>query len=728
MLGHARSDREFDSYPPARPSRPGRGRDGYRDDERDGDGYGRGDGRGDGHGYGDGRADGYGAENGSGRSNGSGRVNGSARPKGSAKSNGKSNGRSGGKPGGRSKPVGIATEGPYDSEDPAVARLGKTAGRVDFGSLRIPIPARAQLQVEKGSGELLRAVHVLVPSGRVSLSALAAPRSNPLWRGLSGEIADSLSVDGARVRTQWGEWGREVEAGSNGALSRFIGVDGPRWMLYGVATGPADGALELAEVLREMMRKTVVYRGQDPLPVKTVLPLRLPEHLEENVERARDVSAQRPAGSKGAPRSGRPGDTDGSGRSRPAQRGEAARAIGTSGGASAAPLKAPRRPADPPIHNRPAAEAPPIGRRPSVTPPYATPPPGQGPSRYQGRTIGRPAASVPPGSVPAAAQLPPTGPAIGPLGTAGRPVDRRPPVPPAASPPASGYTDTAGGGLRRQGAFPGEPPLLSGYTDTGGGGRNGYRSPISSPVPPLSGHTDPGGAPWPPAPDHPDGGFGTGGFGTGGFGADGFGADGFGTGGAGGGRGATPAHGSLPPISGYTDTGGFARPPGVESTWSLATPVVNADQVSQQPAWALLGDAPSFWPDERYRPGDPGDGPIEMSSVDSLPLDPVSRDPGHGTPASAGLDPFDSTPADGGWGASGSTPDTRDPWDERDGRDGDAWRDRPEPDSWSSPADPPGDLLGTTDSLHAVLTLDDAVTRDRRARADRLGRHRSGDA
>jgi len=86
--------------------------------------------------------------------------------------------------------------GPYDVDEPDAERI---RGGLDFGSLRVPMPARAQLQIEHGSGELLRAVHVLVPSGRVSLSALAAPRSTPLWRNLADEIAESLANDGARV-------------------------------------------------------------------------------------------------------------------------------------------------------------------------------------------------------------------------------------------------------------------------------------------------------------------------------------------------------------------------------------------------------------------------------------------------------------------------------------------------------------------------------------------------
>jgi len=675
VLGHARSDRDLDSYPPARPGRTSRAGDG------------------------DGRL--------------------------------KGTGKSGGRPG----PVRVATEGPYDSEDPAVARLGRTAGRVDFGSLRIPIPARAQLQVEKGTGELLRAVHVLVPSGRVSLSALAAPRSNPLWRGLSGEIAESLSNDGARVRTQWGEWGREVEAGSNGALSRFIGVDGPRWMLYGVATGPADGAEELADVLREMMRKTVVYRGPDPLPVKTVLPLRLPEHLEENVERARDVSAQRPERAQRAERSQRPeraqragsGGPDRSGADIPARSGRPARAgngraIGAPGGGGD-PLKTPRRPADPPVRRpaRPAAEAPPSVRRPGAQPPppaNGAPRPGDTPLRTPGRAIGRPV-PPPPGAVPAAAQLPPPGPAIGPLG-GGRPVDRRPPVPPPPPGYRDPYTDT-GGGLGRGGSgasSSGELPRYPGLPDGGGYGIPSGPGPLApGSTPAGTGYTDPGGMARYPGTGHtdPDGMARYPGTGH---------TDGRATGDD---RGSIPAYGSLPPISGFTDTGGLPRSPGVESTWSLATPVVNTAQVSQQPAWALLGDAPSFWPDERYRPGDPADGPVEMSSIDSsLPLGPVpsERDQtGTGSSWGDSIDPGVTDdpwrPVESAYGHSGGLPALE---SERESeRELERESDR-ESEPWSTPS---ADLLSSTDSLHAVLTHDDAVTRDRRTRADRLGRHRS---
>ena len=72
------------------------------------------------------------------------------------------------------------------------------------------------------------------------MSALAAPKSSRLWPELAKEIEASLREGGARVRSFTGDWGRELHATTGAATSVFIGVDGPRWMLYGVATGPTD--------------------------------------------------------------------------------------------------------------------------------------------------------------------------------------------------------------------------------------------------------------------------------------------------------------------------------------------------------------------------------------------------------------------------------------------------------------------------------------------------------
>ncbi|WP_300009197.1 DUF3710 domain-containing protein [Pseudonocardia sp.] len=168
--------------------------------------------------------------------------------------------------------------GPHDAEDldPGAA---PAPGTVDFGSVRVPVPEGGTVTVEPTANGRLQAVHVTMPGGRLSVSALAAPKSSALWPELVAEIDTSLRDGGARVRSFQGEWGRELHARTGAANSVFIGVDGARWMLYGVATGPARYAVELEAALRTMIKGAVVDRGRSPYPVRTVLPLVVPEHL-----------------------------------------------------------------------------------------------------------------------------------------------------------------------------------------------------------------------------------------------------------------------------------------------------------------------------------------------------------------------------------------------------------------------------------------------------------------
>jgi hypothetical protein len=166
-----------------------------------------------------------------------------------------------------------AVRGPYDSDD---AHTPEQDGTLDFGPLRIQLPDEARLQAENTAGTVTRTVHLLVPTGHVDLSVLAAPRSSALWPEIADEVATVQGSSGAQVRSEPGEWGPEVLAASGDELSWFIGVDGPRWMLYGVATGPAEGSAELGATLRAIIRGSVVRRGAEPLPVKTPLALTPP--------------------------------------------------------------------------------------------------------------------------------------------------------------------------------------------------------------------------------------------------------------------------------------------------------------------------------------------------------------------------------------------------------------------------------------------------------------------
>lgn len=181
-------------------------------------------------------------------------------------------------------------DGPFDVADAPDDGLA----RIDLGSVRVPVPDGSQVQVEVDppSGSV-RAVHVVTEQGQVTVSAYAAPRSGGLWKEVSAELTEQLQADGAKVAAGSGEWGQELSAVVGDVALRFVGVDGPRWMLRGVIAGPQSQASRAPDVLRDIVRGTIVVRGDAPMPVRTPLPINLPEAVAQHVA---DQQAQQETG------------------------------------------------------------------------------------------------------------------------------------------------------------------------------------------------------------------------------------------------------------------------------------------------------------------------------------------------------------------------------------------------------------------------------------------------
>ncbi|SEP35997.1 DUF3710 domain-containing protein [Amycolatopsis saalfeldensis] len=171
-------------------------------------------------------------------------------------------------------------EGPFDvadAEDDGIPRI-------DLGSVKVPVPDGSQVQVEmdpEAGG--VRAVHVVTEQGQITVSAYAAPRTGGLWREVGTELADQLRADGAKVNIGRGQWGLELSAIVGDVALRFVGVDGPRWMLRGVIAGPQSQSAQAPEVLRAIVRHTVVDRGNSPMPVRTPLTITLPEAVAQHI-------------------------------------------------------------------------------------------------------------------------------------------------------------------------------------------------------------------------------------------------------------------------------------------------------------------------------------------------------------------------------------------------------------------------------------------------------------
>ena len=188
-------------------------------------------------------------------------------------------------------------EGPFDIEDFDDAAAAE-AGRLDLGSVLLPMPASAQLQVELTETGIPSAVWVVTPNGRFTVAAYAAPKTGGLWREVASELADSLRKDGAAVSIQDGPWGREV-VGTAAGVVRFIGVDGYRWMIRCVVNSSAENIDALTDEAREALVDTVIRRGDTPLPVRTPLPVQLPEPMASQLRDA--AAAQGGAGGRLAP-------------------------------------------------------------------------------------------------------------------------------------------------------------------------------------------------------------------------------------------------------------------------------------------------------------------------------------------------------------------------------------------------------------------------------------------
>ena len=170
--------------------------------------------------------------------------------------------------------------------------------RLDLGGLQVAVLPDLDVRVEVSpEGEVVAATLVHGDSS-LQLNAFAAPRSEGIWQEVRTEISEALNGSGGQASEAPGVFGTELRAavptevpgqGVQLAPARFVGVDGPRWFLRGLVTGPAAVEDAAAAPLLEAMRHVVVVRGNDPMAVRDPLPLALPV---EAMEAAQEQAAQ----------------------------------------------------------------------------------------------------------------------------------------------------------------------------------------------------------------------------------------------------------------------------------------------------------------------------------------------------------------------------------------------------------------------------------------------------
>jgi hypothetical protein len=198
--------------------------------------------------------------------------------------------------------------GPWD-----VAEPHQELPRVDLGSLQVPVLEGTDIQLvfAEQHGAWVTVRHQL---SELQLQAFAAPKRSGLWDEVRGEIVAEISGAGGQAAEREGPFGTELIAqvpaepgqpASGMRPVRFVGVDGPRWFLRGLFAGAAAADPAAAAPLEAVFREVVVIRGEQPMPPRDLLELRLPPEAAAALEeQARTQQQGQQQGQQEAPAEG----------------------------------------------------------------------------------------------------------------------------------------------------------------------------------------------------------------------------------------------------------------------------------------------------------------------------------------------------------------------------------------------------------------------------------------
>ncbi|MFC7545530.1 DUF3710 domain-containing protein [Plantactinospora sp. GCM10030261] len=182
--------------------------------------------------------------------------------------------------------VAVPERGPYD-----IADAPDDVKRLDLGSLHIPAVPEVEVRMQTDPNGTIQQVVLVHGESALQLGAFAAPRSEGVWDDVRADLLASLGEQGATTSEVDGAYGVELRAtvrSDDGPVElRFLGIDGPRWMVRAVYQGRVATDPTAAGPLARALENLAVDRGEEPRPVLEPLPLRLPKEFADQVERER---------------------------------------------------------------------------------------------------------------------------------------------------------------------------------------------------------------------------------------------------------------------------------------------------------------------------------------------------------------------------------------------------------------------------------------------------------
>lgn len=171
-------------------------------------------------------------------------------------------------------------DGPYDEAD------APEEERIDLGGLRIPLLKGLELRMEMDQrSRAVTGANLVMDGSSLQLQAFAAPKSRGLWDQVRASLRESVTAQGGTAETRQGPFGTELIArlplkradGRTGYRpARFIGIDGPRWFVRAILSGPALSDPEQSRRFERLLSRVVVVRGKQAMAPQELIPLTLP--------------------------------------------------------------------------------------------------------------------------------------------------------------------------------------------------------------------------------------------------------------------------------------------------------------------------------------------------------------------------------------------------------------------------------------------------------------------
>ena len=206
-------------------------------------------------------------------------------------------------------PVGdTRPDGPFDISEVDTKDFSK--GYMDLGAVKVPLRKNVSYRLEQEqANQKVFAVSAVHENSTLQIQAFAAPRSGGQWDEIRQEMFEqNRNAKGAKVTLEDGEFGQELliripaklPDGRQGERpARFLGIDGPRWMIRAMIMGKAALKKDEAAILYDILKDTVIDRGDRPLPARQMLELTPPENvlaaMREAAARRREQAKQQDA-------------------------------------------------------------------------------------------------------------------------------------------------------------------------------------------------------------------------------------------------------------------------------------------------------------------------------------------------------------------------------------------------------------------------------------------------